>query len=401
MRIRLLETITLKRALKIAAGIAIIAAFGWLPLRTFLQPSSVEAVINSRVVTLRAPIDGKVVTAQSLSNRGEIAFGAVILHVANIRADRRHLDDLRRQLARLQNDRPGLAKKLDFTRQLQQELAVVAERFKEGRLRQLEARIAEQKSLIEAAIARREEAAAAVERATSLVRSGSVTSVDLARLSRDRTVAEQTEIGARNRLAASEVELIFAKLGTFLGDSYNDRPSSIQREEEMRQRADTLSADIATADAEIEWLKNEIIHAQLSYDAMANAPVTSPIDGRIWEIMTSSGEDVQAGQPLLRILDCSNAVVTANVTEAVYNDLTVGAKATFRLAAGGPDMEGTIVNLTGSAGAAANLAINPDTLSKEPFRVAVSVPQLTQPDKGCTVGRTGRVIFSKSRNSAP
>ena len=102
-----------------------------------------------------------------------------------------------------------------------------------------------------------------------------------------------------------------------------------------------------------------------------------PVSGRIWEVMTSAGEDVRAGQPLLRVLDCSSAVVTANVTERVYNRLQIGAKARFRPADGGPDLDGTVLNLTGAAGAAANLAINPGALSKEPYRVTVSVPQLT------------------------
>ena len=104
--------------------------------------------------------------------------------------------------------------------------------------------------------------------------------------------------------------------------------------------------------------------------------VKLPVAGRIWEIMTAAGEDVRAGQPLARVLDCSSTVVTANVTERVYNQLQIGAPARFqsrrRLCA---DINGTVVNLTGAAGAAANLAISPDALSKEPYRVTVSMPQ--------------------------
>ena len=56
------------RILKALAGIAIIAVFGWLPLQALWQTSSVEAVVNSRLVTLRAPIDGQVVCAPNLSS---------------------------------------------------------------------------------------------------------------------------------------------------------------------------------------------------------------------------------------------------------------------------------------------------------------------------------------------
>src|SRR5689334_22261184 len=46
----------LRRGAKIAIGLSIIAVFGWLPLRAIWEYSSVEAVLNSRLVTLRTPI---------------------------------------------------------------------------------------------------------------------------------------------------------------------------------------------------------------------------------------------------------------------------------------------------------------------------------------------------------
>jgi multidrug resistance efflux pump len=386
---------TLRRFMKAAAGIAIVAVFGWLPLKAFFQTSSVEAVVNSRIVTLRSPIDGKVTAASNLSgDLGIIGEDTLILRVVNPRGDRVRLDDLRRQMSRQENERPSLVSKIASARMAQQDLARQAALFREGRIHQLEARIAEIQTSIEAAAARREEATNAMERASSLIKSGSVSTVELGRLTREKTVAQQTEMGAQRRLDATQIELTAAREGTFLGDSYNDRPSSVQREEEMRQRAEALTADIAQADAEIAWLTGEIASEQLRYISHSEAEIKTPVAGRIWEVMTAPGEDVRAGQPLIRLLDCSSAVVTANVTESVYNRLQVGSVTHFRPSDGGPELDGTVVNLTGSAGAAANLAINPDALSKEPYRATVSVPGLNGGSKDCAVGRTGRVIFS-------
>jgi hypothetical protein len=115
-------------------------------------------------------------------------------------------------------------------------------------------------------------------------------------------------------------------------------------------------------------------------------------------MMTSPGEDVQIGQPLLKVLDCSGSVITANVTESVYNRLQLGDHTTFEPNDGGAPISGTVVNLTGAAGAPANLAINPDALGKEPYRVTVAPADAAAHD--CTVGRTGRVIFAR-REAAP
>uniref|UniRef100_A0A973ZWF3 HlyD family efflux transporter periplasmic adaptor subunit n=2 Tax=Bradyrhizobium septentrionale TaxID=1404411 RepID=A0A973ZWF3_9BRAD len=384
-----------RRLLKVGIGLAIVAVFGWLPLKAVLQTSSVEAVVNARIVTLRSPIDGTVTAKpQGSAQLSVVHEGDAILHVVNARGDRVRLDDLRRQMSRLENERPSLAAKLAAAETAQQDLARQAGQFRDGRILQLEARIAEIQSAIEAAAARREEAVAAVERASSLIKSGSVSTVEMARLTREQAIAQQTEIGARRRLDAAKVELTAVRSGTYLGDSYNDRPSSAQREEEMRQRASDLRADLAHADAEIDWLTHEIAVEQLHYVNRAEADIKAPVAGRIWEMMTSPGEDVRAGQPLLKLLDCSGAVVTANVTEGVYNRLRLGEQASFEPNDGSAAIQGEIVNLTGASGAPANLAINPDALNKEPYRVTVSMPALDSTGKECAVGRTGRVVFN-------
>uniref|UniRef100_A0A939M715 HlyD family efflux transporter periplasmic adaptor subunit n=2 Tax=Bradyrhizobium barranii subsp. barranii TaxID=2823807 RepID=A0A939M715_9BRAD len=384
-----------RRLLKVGIGLAIVAVFGWLPLKAVLQTSSVEAVVNARIVTLRSPIDGTVsAKPQGSAQLSVVHEGDAILHVVNARGDRVRLDDLRRQMSRLENERPSLAAKLAAAETAQQDLARQAGQFRDGRILQLEARIAEIQSAIEAAAARREEAVAAVERASSLIKSGTVSTVEMARLTREQAIAQQTEIGARRRLDAAKVELTAVRSGTYLGDSYNDRPSSAQREEEMRQRASDLRADLAHADAEIDWLTHEIAVEQLHYVNRAEADIKAPVAGRIWEMMTSPGEDVRAGQPLLKLLDCSGAVVTANVTEGVYNRLRLGEQASFEPNDGSAAIHGEIVNLTGASGAPANLAINPDALNKEPYRVTVSMPALDSTGKECAVGRTGRVVFN-------
>ncbi|UPT92139.1 HlyD family efflux transporter periplasmic adaptor subunit (plasmid) [Bradyrhizobium barranii subsp. apii] len=384
-----------RRLLKVGIGLALVAIFGWLPLKAVLQTSSVEAVVNARIVTLRSPIDGTVrAKPQSSTQLSVVHEGDTILHVVNARGDRGRLDDLRRQMSRMENERPSLAAKLAAAETSQQDLARQAAQFRDGRILQLEARIAEIQTAIEAAAARREEATAAVERASSLIKSGSVSTVEMARLTREQAIAHQTEMGAQRRLDAAKVELTAARNGTYLGDSYNDRPSSVQREEEMRQRVSDLRADLVHSDAEIDWLTHEIASEQLHYINRAEADIKGPVAGRIWEMMTSPGEDVRAGQPLLKLLDCNGAVVTANVTEGVYNRLRLGEQASFEPNDGSASIKGEIVNLTGASGAPANLAINPDALNKEPYRVTVSMPELATTGKECAVGRTGRVVFN-------
>src|ERR1700721_2865607 len=55
---RFVNAVTARRFLKIALGVGLVVAFGWAPLRAMLATTSVEAIVNARIETIRAPIEG-------------------------------------------------------------------------------------------------------------------------------------------------------------------------------------------------------------------------------------------------------------------------------------------------------------------------------------------------------
>lgn len=388
-------SLAIRRPLKILAALVLLAVFGAIPLQTLLQASSVEAVVNSRIVTIRAPIDGEIADAPRDFTAWSAVKGAPVLHIVDPKADRSRFDDLRRALGRLEDERPGLLARLERAQTMLAALEKQTEQFAQGRARQLEARVAALQSDSAAATARAQEARAAYQRTAALTRPGVVSAAEAARINRDRLVADEAEAAARKRVEEASIELAAARAGSFLGDSYNDRPSSAQRADEVRQRIEDLTAELKTRDAQIARLAAERDDEAERYRKLSDVEVALPVSGRVWEIMTAPGEHVRRGQDLIRILDCSTAVVTANVAETVYNRLKIGSPAKFRPADGGPDVEGVVVNLTGLSGAPANFAIQPHALLKESYHVTVAAPKLAE-NGGCIVGRTGRVLFEKS-----
>lgn len=385
----------LRRVGKAVLGATLLAVFGVVPFRTLLQTSSVEAVVNARLVTLRAPIEGEVsATPDNLARSGIVARGTPLLDVVDHRADRRRLDDMQRELGHLLDDRIAVDAKLVAARTLGAGLDRQVDLFRQGRIAQLGARSAELQNLVGVAVAQRDEAVAARGRAAVLSRTGSVSPAEQDRLTRAAVVATQTEAATRNRLAAAAVEFNAARDGVFIGDSYNDRPSSMQRADDVRQQVAGLTADRMRLDAEADRLTRDIADEGERYRMRADAAMNLPVAGRIWEVMVSPGEQVRVGQDLVRVLDCSTTIVTANVTESVYNRLRMGSPARFVPADGGGELTGAVIALTGQAGTPANLAIEPAALSKEPYRVTVAVPDLDT-QQACGVGRTGRVVFGE------
>jgi multidrug resistance efflux pump len=383
-----------RRTLKTAVGLALLIAIGWMPLSRYLEAGSVEAVVNARLVTIRAPIDGEIVAQPGALNVGtSIAPGRTLFRIVNRRADRGSLNELTRQIDLLEADRNAIAGRLISQRQFLTLLTDQSRAFQAGRVLQLEARVAETEANIAAAVAKRQEAVAALGRAAALARQGIQSQAALDHATSENTAAVESETAARKRLAAVTVELDAARRGVFVGDSYNDQPNSSQRAVETEFRIRELEAELAAKDARLARLKSQSEDEARRYADLAAADLTTPVEGRVWEMLTAPGEEVRRGQDLMRVLDCSAAVVTTTVSEKLFNRLQLGDAALVQIAGANESHEGRIIHLTGIASPPENLAIQPAALTREAFRVTVAVPDIKQ---ACAVGRSGRVVFAPS-----
>jgi multidrug resistance efflux pump len=163
----------------------------------------------------------------------------------------------------------------------------------------------------------------------------------------------------------------------------------------VRRRIDELEADLAANVAREKSLKLALDRATEQQTELSEAEIVVPRRSRVWEVLATPGEQVNRGQDLVRLLSCEEAVVTVAVSETVYNSLYLNMPAEFIPRGASEGLQGSIVNLTGMAGASSNYAIDPSALVKEPYRVTVAVPSLASANK-CDIGRTGRVLFGES-----
>ena len=288
----------------------------------------------------------------------------------------------------------SLAARRDDIERLHADLAAQTALFQDGRTRQLQARILELRSEIAGAAANRDEADRVVARYSPLAQSGTVSKAAFEKAKRDVDVTTATHAALLHRQAAVEVELAALQQGIFIGDSYNDRPRSAQRADELGEKLSEVTADIREREGRLAGLRQELQNETDRFAAQAAVEITTPVRGSVWEVLTSPGETVVRGQELVRMLDCAGVVVTATVGETAYNRLHIGGPARFRFRGGSKDYAGRVIGLTGVATAPANLAIQPAALAKEPYRVTVAFPELVTPGQ-CDVGRTGRVTFGK------
>ncbi len=381
-----------RRAVKIALGLALVGALGWVPLRAILNTTSVEALVNARVETIRSPIEGIVAAIPGAAVNWGLSGAAPRLRIVDPLADHTHLDDLRRQHQALDAEARTLDRESELTKTALETLDAQIQKFRDGRLRLLEARLAAQTAQIEAAEAKATQAAADKRRTDALIKTGVSTAAESDRRLYEWLAANSIEVAEKKRFAETKVEHDSVAQGVFVGDSYNDSPSSEQRAADLRLKTGELEARAVAVRSEMTLLAEQIAEEETRFRERSEADVNLPSSGRVWEMLTAPGERVGKGQDLMRVLDCSRPLVSANVDENVYNRLEVGGRATFRPSqSNARRYNGVIVNLTGAAAVSGNFAIPLAAMRKTSFYVTVAVDGMSE--GGCAVGRTGTVTF--------
>jgi multidrug resistance efflux pump len=372
-------------AVLLAAGIVIF--YQQLILRV-----SRDAVINARLTVIRAPIDG-IATAAVTTPGAAIKAGEAVGRIEDPLADDARLAQLQREASASELERDSLARRLTDLERSRSEAEAQAEAYRLGRVRQLELRIDEARANLAAAVAREADAKAVAGRGAALHARGFQSDEAHEKARHVQEVEEQGVIAARKRLDTLGVELDAARSSTFLGDSYNDAPSSLQRARELALRITEIQTEFDEKKRKAEVLRSQLAAERERLAAHSKAVLAAPVEGQLWTIQAAPGEFVRKGQEILTVLDCATVIVTASVSERDYNELHLGDPARFRVSGTDRDYAGHIVKL----GSTTTFAIPFDPGSHQ---IVVAVPKLSaSPEDGCAVGRTGEVTFEKTGRS--
>src|ERR1700686_4719055 len=378
-----------RRIAKFGIGAALLGVGALTTYQQVVVRVSREAVINARVASVRAPMDGIVKTAPTTPGRA-VQAGAPIGDIEDPMADDARVFQLQQDTQTTEREHDALSRRLVDLRQARTEADAQAEAFRLGRVRQDELRVEEAKASVAAAMARESEATAAASRGAALHAHGYMADAAYERTMHAREVAQQDTIAARKRLDTLTVELAAARNGTYLGDNYNDVPSSFQRARELTVRIDEAQATLDQLARKEETLTAQLAAEQKRLAARSTAPLAAPIDGNLWTVQAASGEYVRKGQELFTVLDCSTVVVTAAVSERDYNELRLGDPVHFRVAGSGREYSGSVSKL-GLTSTGRSFAIAPE---ERRHQVAVQLADLQDSDSDrCAVGRTGEVVF--------
>jgi multidrug resistance efflux pump len=383
------------KSFKIVFGLLLICGALYVVLGEQLSGTSANAFINARLTTLRAPIAGQVALI-SRPVGAQVRIGDPLGSIEDPLVDSIRLADLEREQAEAQAEIDRTKASIVALEAAIQQLQTRARIYREERKRQLEAQSTSAGTTIAAAEARQKYANLALRRSSSLNRRGAATGESLEQAQSLAEVSALEAQTARSQAHEAAVALSAAERGVFLGDGYNDAPYSEQRISEIDVQRIELQAQLQAKLTSMEAIGRRITDERLRVNRLSAASLEANVNGVFWDYLAASGETVQRGQDVLRLIDCDSAIVTLSVSESVYNTLRVGASATFRLNQSSLVMRGTVIRLAGSGAATIyeNMAVAPSERHLQRFDVALDVPALRdEPDLRCLAGRTGRVFF--------
>lgn len=177
--------------------------------------------------------------------------------------------------------------------------------------------------------------------------------------------------------------------------------SILESQNKIRDRTvsrSNLLRELSLSKSKLINIKTRIDREEALVQLFSKAIVKNNIKALLWETLVSDGEPIERGQELFRLLDCSSAMVTLSVSSSVYNNLKIGQKAIFFPDNTDLKYDGKIGRLAGSGASRIykNLAIPPSIKNEERFDVLINVPKLA--DKvieSCIIGQTGRIFFDK------
>lgn len=380
------------RAGKLAIAVCALVAIGVVPTMRLVASESAQAIVNARVVTIRAPIEGELWWSAAFRIGTTVTRGDVMLVINNQRAESPALDSIRRDLFRLNAEKDTLLGRIKTARRERISLLAADQVHRSARLKQFRFRKDQVLAQIQVAKANEANAGSSLKRTSWLADRGLSTRALLESKSRDSEVASRSVEVLEHQLQQIDVEFDAALKGIRLTDDHNTLTHMKARAQQLSFEINALELQLGSLDKHITLLNEDLEKEEQRFSEKQRTLVSSPSDGRVWEVLGSSGELVQRGQPLFRLLDCTGALISTSVSEATYNRLRVGGPAVFRSSSDFAEYTGNIVTMHGLAAPPANLAIEPSYLRNEPFRVGVFSPALATLSK-CTVGQTGIVRF--------
>lgn len=211
----------------------------------------------------------------------------------------------------------------------------------------------------------------------------SATQQQLDQAKAEKESADAGVAAAEKQVATTRAQLETARKQVDVGD--NQKTAAISQAAAAQKQIDVARAQVTQRKAELE-----LTQLQFSY-----AVVTAPISGAVSKKNVQPGQLVNAGAPIMSLVNDQDLWITANFKETQIGDMKVGDKVKFTVDAyPGKAFEGQIQSFAGATGAKFSL-LPPDNSTGNFVKVVQRIPTkitVTRDPSGETPLRAGMSV---------
>ncbi|MCT0216431.1 HlyD family efflux transporter periplasmic adaptor subunit [Synechococcus sp. CS-1330] len=356
-----------------------------------------DAVVEADVVDLATPITGEV-TQLNVDVGSQVQPNQPLATIDNVRASDGDLQRLRTALSTAQTSLDATERQLTllrddegtFSRDAAEQRRLTTERER-NQLDQLKADLAREQQ--ELGFSQRD-----LKRQEQLYRVGAVAErvVDRARTAVQTNQQQLAAIQARIRAENNQLDAAQRDLNL---DRTRGNIDPTPRLQETQQKRKQLESERITQIKRVEGLKAELKSAETLLSRQRQAVIKAPRPGVVWRLLARLGDDLQAQQKVIRMIDCDRRWLLATVTEGTLKQLKIGSEAKIDLIGEDLNLKGRVELIRSgvdrlSGGVNDNpipVPVNQKSLSQVRVRILNDVPAPAQ--KLCFVGYGARVTF--------
>jgi membrane fusion protein (multidrug efflux system) len=370
----------MRRGVIAAVVVVVLAAGLFVWLRSRGRENTDDAQVDGRITQIAARVGGTLIKV-NVDNNQHVAAGTVLVQIdprdyqVAVERARAELADARATAAAARTGVPiaqvetragvstasgGVEQAEAGVAGAQHEIAVARANLTTAQARQREREATATK------------AARDVERLRSLVEKdeiprqqfdAAVAAAESARAAADAAISEV--VAAQGGITVAEQRAAQAQAGA------SQARAGLATARTAPQQLQVTQARAAAAEARVQQAEAALKQAELN---LAYTSITAPGAGVVSRKMIEPGQVIQAGQPLMALVDLDNVWIVANFKETQLESMQPGQKATIEVdALGGREFEGHIQSIAAATGAKFSL-LPPENATGNFVKVVQRIP---------------------------
>ncbi|MGE0412667.1 MAG: HlyD family secretion protein [Verrucomicrobiales bacterium] len=382
---------SLFKTARVLFGISLIGVSVWALFLPPVFPSSSHAIVNAKLVTIKAGDPGKISDLQANGATFVQSNGQIAQVTRDLLKIQRDLEQSQFTQMKLKEQMQSLDRLIETREQNLAEAKTSASSARDGAMKAAERNLNAAKEKARIARESLTEKQASEKRVAPLLKDGIITAAQWSETRQQTIEAEKVVTSAELDLASEEAQLAAFHQGE--GGQISESSARIDAIEVELGKIRVQRLDLQS---ELGVVENKIAAAKTHHEADLAYELKTPISGVIWRRHVVNGENLREGQEVVDVADGSSVFVEAFFRQDFMTSIAVGDNATIQLIPEAQVIQGRVVDIQIQD----NYTKPPNIISTTPLdtwmlRVAIEADKA---DLGTEkIGKLAKVLISKPK----